>query len=177
MQDPVTYLLIYLLSTVTGHILTPMDRQINHSIEGIEFLYCSKEEVQLHSKEPMDRFDQAHTVSGTRDNHCYKPVGLGTLQVSRISGDDTFFTAKVSDADVIMPSVSAEKPDETAWDYQSGQYIACMYDGHWWLGNVCDRDYDQDDVKVNFMHLCGPTFSWPRREDMLGANRTHFGCR
>ena len=49
----------------------------------------------------MDRFNQAHTVSGTRDNHCYKPVGLGTLQVSRTSDDDSYFTAKVSAADDI----------------------------------------------------------------------------
>ena len=64
-----------------------------------------------------------HTVSGTRDNHCYKPVGLGTLHVRRISGDDSFFTAKVSDADDLTLVPAAVQP---AQDYQPGQYVACM---------------------------------------------------
>ena len=57
---------------------------------------------ELHAGQLKDRFEQARTVSGTRDNHCYVPIGLGTLQVSRVSGDDSYFTAKVSDADIFM---------------------------------------------------------------------------
>jgi len=81
--------------------LNPMDLYTwaSPNIEGIHFLYCSKEEVKLHSDELTDRFEQAHTVAGTRDNHCYIPVGRGSLKVSRISGDDAFFIVKVSDAD------------------------------------------------------------------------------
>jgi len=84
-----------------GHILNPMDlcTWASQNIEGIHFLYCSKEEVKLHSDELTDRFEQAHTVAGTHDNHCYIPVGRGSLKVSCISGDDAFFIVKVSDAD------------------------------------------------------------------------------
>jgi len=95
------------------------------STDGIAFLYCSKEEIQQHSEELAERIDRAHRVKGTRDNHCYKSAGLGTLHVSRISGDTTFFTAKVGDADDI-PAVS--KPVKLAADDQAGQYVACMYD-------------------------------------------------
>lgn len=64
--------------------------------------------------------------------------------------------------------MSTQNPDETATDYKGGQYIACMYDGNWWLGNITERDYDQVDVKVTLMHPHGPaaTFRWPRREDI-----------
>jgi len=164
-----------LQSATTGHIVTPVDLYTwaSCSIEGIAFLYCSKEEIQQHSAELVERFDQAHRVSGTRDNHCYKRAGLGTLHVSRISGDVTFFTAKVSDADDI-PAVS--KPVELAADYQAGQYVACMYDGHWWVGNITERNYEENDVKVTFMHPCGPasTFSWPRREDICWVPTEHI---
>jgi len=30
-----------------------------------------------------------------------------------------------------------------------------MYDGHWWVGNI-ERNYEEDDVKVTFMHPCEP---------------------
>jgi len=164
-----------LQATMTGHILTPMDLytwSIN-SIEGIEFLFCSKDEVHIHSDKLMDRFDQAHTVTGTRDNHCYKPVGLSTLHVSRISGDDLFFTAKGSDEDDLISVTAAVEPPQ---EYKPGQYVACMYDGHWWLGNIIELDYDQDDVKVTFMHPCGPasTFRWPCREDICWVPTGHI---
>jgi hypothetical protein len=93
-----------LQATTNGHILTPMDQYTwaTHSLTGIDFLYCTMEEVQLHARQLKDRFEQARTVSGTRDNHCYVPIGLGTLQVSRVTGDDSYFTAEVSDADIFM---------------------------------------------------------------------------
>jgi len=104
-----------LQSATTGHILTPINLYTwaSCSTEGIAFLYCSKEKIQQHSEELAEQFDQAHTVSGTTDNHCYQPAGLGTLHVSRISRDATFFTAKVSDTDDI-PADS--KPVELAAD-------------------------------------------------------------
>jgi len=51
-----------------------------------------------------------------------------------------------------------------------------MYDGHWWLGNIIETDYEQDDVKVTFMHPCGPatTFRWPRREDICWVPTDHI---
>jgi len=92
---------------------------------------------------------------------------------SRISGDDTFFTAKVSDADDLRP---LSMPVESAVDCHPGQYVACMYDGHWWLGNIIEMDYEQNDVKASFMHPHGPasTFRWPRREDICWVPTEHI---
>jgi len=65
----------------------------------------------------------------------------------------------------MISSVSNWKTTEPAPDYRAGQYIACLYDGHWWLGIIIDREYDKDDLKLAFMQLHGPapTFSRPRR--------------
>ena len=57
------------------------------------------------------------------------------------------------DADDLTLVPAAVQPTQ---DYQPGQYVACMYDGHWWLGNIIETDCEQDDVKVTFMHPCGP---------------------
>jgi len=48
-------------------------------------------------------------------------VGFGTLHVNRISGNDSFFTAKVSDADDLTLVPAAVQPTQ---DYQLGQYVA-----------------------------------------------------
>jgi len=63
--------------------------------------------------------------------------------VSQISGDDSFFTANVSDADDLTLVPAAVQPTQ---DYQPGQYVAC----------ITETDYEQEDVKVTYMHPCGP---------------------
>jgi len=75
-----------------------------------------------------------------------------------------------------MPSTSPQNPAEPPQDYQPGMYVACMYDGHWWLGNIIKTDYDQDDVKVTFMHPCGPAsnFRWPRTPDICWVPTEHI---
>ena len=78
----------------------------------------------------------------------------------------------MSDADIfnednvpqMATSAEVHTVDEPEPDYRAGQYIACLYDGHWWLiGSIMDGDYEQDDLKVTFMQPYGPapTFSWP----------------
>ena len=60
--------------------------------------------------------------------------------------------------------------------HRTTNHVACLYDGHWWLGNIFDRDYDQNDVKVTFPHPHGPAknFSWPRREDICWVPTEHI---
>ena len=60
--------------------------------------------------------------------------------------------------------------------HRTTNHVACLYDGHWWLGNIFDRDYDQNDVKVTFLHPHGPAknFSWPHREDICWVPTEHI---
>mgnify|MGYP003519337117 CR=1 FL=1 len=79
-----------LQATTNGHILTPLDLYTwaREDIKGIDFLFCSMEEVKSHTKALEERF-------GSRANHgwCYmcRLVSIGTLKVCHMSGDDWFF--------------------------------------------------------------------------------------
>ena len=48
-----------------------------------------------------------------------------------------------------------------------GQYIACLYDGHWWCGSIIERSEEYGDYKVKFMHPHGPCkiMKWPSIKD------------
>ena len=46
--------------------------------------------------------------------------------------------------------------------YQPGKYIACVYDNLWYIGNIAQRNDEENDVFVNFMKQDKRnTFSWP----------------
>ena len=62
-----------------------------------------------------------------------------------------------------------------------GQYIACMYDGHWWLGNIitCGSESEPNEIHISkFMHQHGPaaSFSWPIRDDVCWVPIPHVLC-
>ena len=61
-------------------------------------------------------------------------------------------------------------------DLIPGGYVACKYDEHWWLGNICEISEEEQDVKVKFMHPHGParTYSWPRKEDECWVPLMHI---
>ena len=131
-------------------------RTQTHRLEGIDFLYCK---VQLHIEE-LDGLKSAHSQQhGIHDNHCYVPIGLGTLQARQFSGDNSFFTATVSDADVNMAdednvtqnSASAQNTVEPKSDCRERQhtYLVCIMDTGWGLAALL-TDYKQDDLKIRF---------------------------
>ena len=49
-----------------------------------------------------------------------------TIQVSRVSNDATSFLAKISAAEQVVQVT----------DLQPGQYVACIYEKKWWIGNI-----------------------------------------
>jgi len=159
-----------LQAVTTGHILTPKqlyDWGCQH-IENVHFFYISKEQVITHEIEQTKRFDNAKTVTGTRNHHCYIPSHDKSLIVMRISGDDSSFVAQVLKRP--LPAQAQTEPSfpiVTSIQCQPGNYIACMYDGKWWIGNIRDTSDEEGDVLVSFMHPFGParSFHWPARED------------
>jgi len=36
-------------------------------------------------------------------------------------------------------------------------YVACIYDGTWWIGVVLEKNEEQLDVLIKFMHRRGPS--------------------
>lgn len=47
--------------------------------------------------------------------------------------------------------------DITINSIETGDWLAVVYDDHWWLGKSIDVDIEPQDVKVEFMHPHGPT--------------------
>jgi hypothetical protein len=157
-----------LKSITKGHILTPMQLYEwgNDHLENVKFFYIPKEMVVEHEVKLHQRFQMAKTVPGTRNHHCYIPTEDGKLSVRRISGDDSSFVID------ILPSTPQCQADIQKSKVESsqcmpGQYVACMYDEKWWVGNIRELCHEENDVLVNFMHPNGParSFSWPARED------------
>ena len=91
-----------------------------------------------------ERFKLAKTIPGTRDNHSFVPSSLSELKGSRISGWVDQFTGNGASGQEKLPA------------FCPGQYIACLYDGHWWCGSIIERSEEYGDYKVKFMHPHGP---------------------
>jgi len=80
---------------------------------------------------------------------------------------------------ILIPCQSLSLTAKTSWTYRpwlstSTVYcIACWYNGQWWLRNITEMLYDQDDVKVTFTHKCGPasTFCWPHWENICWSRQ------
>ena len=62
---------------------------------------------------------------------------------------------------------------------QPGQFIACIYDGQWWLGNILEVCTENNDAKVSFMHPHGPatSFFWPTKIDDCWVPIVHILCQ
>lgn len=42
--------------------------------------------------------------------------------------------------------------DVQGWDqFQPGKYVACMYNGNWYVGNITDQSDEHCDILVLFM--------------------------
>ena len=56
--------------------------------------------------------------------------------------------------------------------------MACLYDGTWWIGVALEKNEEQLDVLIKFMHLSGPTRSlhWHDKEDLCWIPETKIIC-
>ena len=160
-----------LQATTTDHILTleQLHMWCIKNIHGIKFFFVSKEKIAEASRQLAARFKVAKTIQGMRSNHCFLPVSETELKISRVSEDVLTFTESVAEPDV------SSVPANT---YLPGQYVACMYDRCWWLGNVIMVADDNADIQINFMHPKGPShsFAWPTRKDECWIPLTHIFC-
>ena len=71
------------------------------------------------------------------------------MQVGYMSGD-------------VSGTFGSNQAAKSVLNLQPGQCVACVYDGHWWIGNIIEISTDNHDVKISFMHPHGPaaSFCW-----------------
>ena len=57
-----------------------------------------------------------------------------------------------------------------------GNFIACIYDAHWWIGNVREISEEQENFLIDFMHPHGMAqpFYWPCSMDTFWVPEHHF---
>ena len=112
------------------------------------------------------RFSLSKTIPGTRSFHWFMPLSPTKLQVGYVSGD-------------VSGTFGSHQAACNVTNLQPGQFVACVYDGHWWLGNVVDICTDNNDAKLSFMHPHGPAaaFFWPTTIDKCWVPTVHILCQ
>ena len=165
-----------LQATVDNHILTARDmfKWSEEHIRGITFLFVTADDVQENTTRfgLEDRYSSAKKIPGIRSHHSFIPLSENELAMRRISSDDMFTKMAVIDIDA---AAGAAVPIAT---YQPGQYVACIYDQDWYIGNVVEIAEEHDDVLVTFMTRRVSTLSWPpeTRKDECWIPTQHIIC-
>ena len=98
-------------------------------------------------------------MPGTRSYHFYKPVLSKMVVIMK-------FERVNEDSEYCGEAVFRKVSNVVKW--QPMQFVACMYEGFWWIGLIEQLDGELEDVQIKFMHPHGPTNSvyWPRRNDI-----------
>jgi hypothetical protein len=116
-------------------IVLSIDYRCQH-YEGIIFFYIMREDVENHEKKMNleSRYMKVKTLPGTRSHHCFKPLpNTEILEMRRLSSDDicsrVYFDGRIIE----------ENMHSNIADYQPGRYVACVYDGQWYIGNIVER--------------------------------------
>ena len=157
-----------LQATVSGHILTPQHlfEWASAHIKNVTFFFVSKEKVAEHAQNQDERFANAKTIAGTRSYHSFIPLNESRkLRVQRVSGDNEASLEASVYPDLADPTSQIRL---TLRECEVGKFVACLYDGKWWIGYIRDTNEEHQDIQVVFMHPHGParSFSWPEREDV-----------
>ena len=126
-------------------------------MKSIVFIGIDKTEMQEVRIEMEKRYEDGHTVPGTRSSHHFIPLSPSKIGHKLCSEDESF--VDVHDFNIPSPvDIGSITPSS---------YITCSYNSFWWVGLIESIDMEMGDVHVDFMHPHGPrkTFNWPTRPD------------
>ena len=137
-------------------------------INGIYFKLFSKEEIDQTQAQLEKRYLGGRTVPGTRMYHHFIPIAPNTISYKKISTDacTEIFEIIPKSKHYVEISLNIKKMD----------YIACFYDGFWWVGIA--EDVSELHIKFRFMHPHGPgkNFFWPMRTDECWVLNSEVIC-
>ena len=60
-------------------------------------------------------------------------------------------------------SISKIQAPSNITDFMPRMYVACIYDGDWFVGNVTQISEQQNEIHVKFMKKKGKYFLWPTK--------------
>ena len=159
-----------LQAVTSGHITTPSDlyNWASANIVNVKFFFVGKNEVTANIQQQEKRFQNANTVAGTRSHHCFvAQKDEKKLLIKRISGNEPSFEAVVFQHPTDSQTTAGTNSIQLR-DCEIGKYVACAYDGNWWIGLIRETSENEGDVQISFLHPHGPaaSFHWPSREDI-----------
>lgn len=142
-----------------NQIQTPQDlfEWAVENIPKVDFAFSTQEDYAVSEMFLESRFEQALTIKGTQQFHAFIPNTKSELLVKHFSDDMQGWERNVA------------KPVDTLKLEDVSGYVTTVYDKTWWLGYVLEKDEEHDEVKITFLHPCGPasSFSYPRHADVL----------
>lgn len=134
----------------------------------MEFCYITQEEYIETEQQLQHRLSQAVAVPGTRKLHAFIPSTCGTKVKTKIFSDSS-----LSETHAIIDV--REKLD---FEKLTG-YIVSLYNDAWWLCYILDKNTDENEIKVTFLHPPGParSFIYPSVPDVLWISSTDVICK
>ena len=120
-------------------------------------MFVSKNEMEQHRTNHADRYNGIEdSIPGTRSYHQFVPLSRDRVGAKRCSDDEQFACTHDFNAVFCL--------DE---EILVGSYVAVIYDQSWWVGLIIEKNDEESDVKVKFMHPKGPSmfYHWPQRDD------------
>ncbi|KAG1676395.1 hypothetical protein GQR58_014302 [Nymphon striatum] len=141
-----------------------------NKIYGIHFIFLSKEILGNICTTLGKRFLLGPTIPGTRSFHHFEPLSSNSVGYKRTSQDPSYtgiYTFQTQLSSVLHSSASPM------------DYAVCRYDDNWWIGIVQERNQEENDVLIYFMHPHGPStrFQWPIREDICWVPTHDVLCK
>ena len=141
----------------------------DENIDGIEFLFVSEKDIELNATkfDLENRYSNSDKYKGSRSHHCFIPLNDYELHMKRVSTDS-----------ILTKITSTSKPDgKTISDFTAGIYVACTYDGDWYIGNVMEVSHENNDVLCKFMRRNNNSYKWPRYDDKCWVPINHIICK
>ena len=145
----------------SDQILTPIDFYLFccPKIEGIKFSYTTFKDYEDEVEFLSDRFSRACTIAGTQKLHYFEPVSPSTLLVKLYS----------SAKDFMLKNVCKDNCRQSVQSQDINGYLTVVYNSHWYLACVLEKNAESKEVTVSFLHPPGPanSFMFPQRSDIL----------
>lgn len=154
--------------TATESLKRPYKKQIltakdmfdfcKENIPTIEFKFVPQEEMKEFRAIHEKRYDGVlHAIPGTRSYHQFTPISKNKIGAKRCSSDTNFECIHDFDKSYV---------EEVSVSIAS--YAAVVYDEYWWVGLVLEKNDEEGDVTMKFMHPKGPSkfYYWPQRDDI-----------
>ena len=96
------------------------------------------------------QYSSASTVDGTRSYRCFIPQSNGCLILKRISIDCYYGKHEFFNLDL----------QNDYSQYKHWKYVACFYDGNWYIGIILECPYENQDCSIKFMKRNSLNLHW-----------------